>query len=156
MYTPTRSTLLLTSALALTLAGCSTGPKNVAPEPQAPMVAAPTPAPAYVIEGVNFDFDESTLQPGGAAILDQVVAGLREHPGVRYEVAGFTDSVGSDAYNEDLSDRRSTTVYDYLVGHGVPASQLIKRGYGESNPVASNETADGRAQNRRVEVRPAQ
>ncbi len=162
MYTFPRTTLLLTAALALTLAGCSTDSKNMAPAPQAAMVPAPAPAPApvpapsYVIEDVNFDFDKSALKPAATDTLDQAVTGLRERPTVMYEVAGFTDSVGSDAYNQGLSERRAGAVYDYLVNAGVPAGQLTVRGYGESNPMASNETDAGRAQNRRVEVRPRQ
>jgi outer membrane protein OmpA-like peptidoglycan-associated protein len=161
-----RITLLLTAALALTLTGCSTTSKNVAPEPEPAMVAAPPPpapapapaaAPRYVIdEDVTFDFDKSKLKPAATATLDQVVDGLRQQSTVTYEVAGFTDSVGSDAYNQRLSERRAAAVHDYLVTHGVSAGQLTTRGYGETSPVASNATSAGRSQNRRVEVRPLQ
>jgi len=152
--------LLVTGALALAITGCSTAPKNVAPEPQPAPVAAPPPppppepAPSYVIQGVNFDFDKATLKPSARDILDEVATALRQQPDVSYEVAGFTDSVGSDAYNQGLSERRAAAVRDYLVSHGVEAGQLSARGYGESNPVASNDTRAGRAENRRVEVRP--
>jgi outer membrane protein OmpA-like peptidoglycan-associated protein len=154
--------LLVTAALALTITGCSTASKNIAPEPQPAPIAAPAPppapvmapAPTYVIEDVNFDFDKSTLKPAATGILDKVAADLRQQSGVGYEVAGFTDSVGSEAYNQGLSERRAGAVRDYLVNHGVTAEQLTARGYGESSPLASNATAAGRAQNRRVEVRP--
>ena len=67
-------------------------------------------------------------------------------------VGGHTDSVGTDAYNQTLSERRAASVKDYLVGQGVDGSRLSTAGYGESNPIASNDTADGRALNRRVEL----
>jgi len=160
MNTRTTSALLVTAALTLALAGCSTASKTMAPAPQPAPVAVATPAPppppppAYVIEDVNFDFDKSSLRPSATATLDQVATGLRQQGGVKYEVAGHTDSVGSEAYNMSLSARRAESVRAYLVDHGVSAAQLSTRGYGESNPVASNATAEGRARNRRVEVRP--
>ncbi len=141
----------------IAIAGCSTTPKTMAPAPQpAPIAAAPTPAPGYVIEGVHFEFDRSTLRPSATATLNQVAAELRQQPGVRYEITGHTDSIGSDAYNQRLSEQRAEAVRAYLVGQGVNAGQLSARGYGETRPVASNETSEGRAQNRRVEIRPVQ
>jgi OOP family OmpA-OmpF porin len=172
MIKNTKRLLLVSAALTLTVAGCSTAPKNVAPEPvPAPMAApapaprpapppprvvapAPVPAPSYVIEDVHFDFDRATLKPGATSTLDQVANELQQQRGVRYEVVGHTDSVGSDAYNQGLSERRAEAVRAYLVSHGVSASQLTTRGEGESNPVASNTTSADRAKNRRVEVRP--
>lgn len=164
MNTRTSKMLLLAGALALSIAGCSTAPKEQAPMPVAapapaprpapPPPPPPPPAPSFVIEDVNFDFDKSTLKPGAISTLDQVAAELKEQGGVGYEVAGFTDSVGSDAYNQGLSERRAKSVADYLVQQGVSPGQLSVRGYGESNPVASNSDSAGRAQNRRVEVRP--
>jgi outer membrane protein OmpA-like peptidoglycan-associated protein len=68
------------------------------------------------------------------------------------EVGGHTDSVGSEAYNQGLSERRADAVRDYLMSKGVKASRLTARGYGESRPVASNDTEEGRAENRRVEL----
>lgn len=166
MSTRTSTMLLLGGALALTIAGCSTAPKEQAPAPvaapapaPAPMPAPappppPPPAPSFVIEDVNFDFDKSTLKPGAVATLDNVADELKNQGGVGYEVAGFTDSVGTEAYNQGLSERRANAVADYLVQQGVSRGQLTVRGYGESNPVASNADSAGRAQNRRVEVRP--
>lgn len=161
----TSTMLLLGGALALTIAGCSTAPKEQAPAPvaapapqppppPAPPPPPPPPAPTFVIEDVNFDFDKATLKPGAIATLDNVVDELRSQGGVQYEVAGHTDSIGTEAYNQGLSERRANAVADYLVQRGVPRSQLTVRGYGESNPVASNADSAGRAQNRRVEVRP--
>lgn len=151
----TRSILLATVGLSLTMAGCATS-KNMAaaPEPVPETVAEPEPAPTYVIQDVNFDFDKSTLKPRATDTLDRVAGELRAQPDVRYEVAGFTDSVGSDSYNQGLSERRAASVRDYLISRGVSSAQLGMNGYSESNPIASNANAQGRAQNRRVEVRP--
>lgn len=149
MITDASRVLLAGAVLALGLAGCASGPKQEAPPP------APAPAPSYVIKGVNFEFDSAKLTPQANAILDEAAAGVKGQPSVHYEVAGHTDSVGSDKYNQGLSNRRAMSVKDALVKRGVPAQQLTTRGYGESNPIASNATAAGRAENRRVEIHPA-
>ncbi len=155
----TRSILLVAAGLSVSIAGCATS-KNMAAAPTpAPIAApetaqAPEPAPTFVIQDVNFDFDKSNLKPRATDTLDHVAAELRKRPGVSYEVAGFTDSVGSDAYNQGLSERRAVSVRDYLISRGVSAGQLGTNGYSESHPIASNNDAHGRAQNRRVEVRP--
>jgi outer membrane protein OmpA-like peptidoglycan-associated protein len=162
MYTQTNTALLITVALTMALGGCSTTPKNTAPAPvpapiaMAPAAVAPEPAPApsYVIEDVNFDFDKSNLKPAATNTLDDVVIGLRHQSGVKYEIGGYTDSVGTDAYNQSLSERRAASVRNYLIEHGVEGGQLSTVGYGETNPVATNATEEGRAKNRRVEVRP--
>lgn len=159
----TAKMLVLGGALALSVTGCSFTPKEQAPAPVAAPAPAPRPAPAppppppapsYVVEDVNFDFDKATLKPGAMATLDQIASALQQQGGVGYEVGGHTDSVGSDAHNQGLSERRARAVADYLTQRGVPAGQLSVRGYGKSNPIASNADAAGRAQNRRVEVRP--
>lgn len=153
MKTLPRSILLVAAALALTLSGCATS-KNMAAAPTPAPETAPEPAPTYVIQDVNFDFDKSNLKPGATDTLDHVATELRKNPDVDYEVAGFTDSVGSDAYNQGLSERRAASVRDYLINQGVAAGRLGMEGYSEANPIASNSNAQGRAQNRRVEVRP--
>jgi OOP family OmpA-OmpF porin len=104
------------------------------------------------LEGVYFDFDKATIKPEGMAVLDQAAAMLQKHERVVVEVAGHTDSVGSDAYNKGLSERRANSVKDYLTSKGVTATRLTARGYGEAQPVASNDTDEGRAENRRVEL----
>jgi len=103
-------------------------------------------------EDVYFDVDESTLKPGGRRELDRIAATLREYPERNVLIEGHTDSTGSVAYNRDLSARRAQAVRGYLVQVGVAPSRLIARGYGEMLPVASNQTAGGRQQNRRVEL----
>jgi OOP family OmpA-OmpF porin len=104
------------------------------------------------LDGVYFDFDKSTLKPEAIAVLNQAAALLDKHERVVVEVAGHTDSVGTEAYNQALSMRRADAVRDYLVSKGVKASRLTAKGYGESQPVASNDTDAGRAENRRVEL----
>ena len=110
-------------------------------------------------KGVNFDFDKDSLRPDAVAILDEAIAILGKYPQLRVEVAGHTDSVGTDEYNQALSDRRARAVYDYLTGHGIDAGRLSgPTGYGESRPIAPNTNEDGsdnpegRARNRRTEL----
>jgi len=103
-----------------------------------------------VLRGVNFETDSAKLTGESRPALDKVAAGLREHPRLRIEIQGHTDSTGSARHNQGLSERRAESVRDYLVSQGVSASQLTTRGFGQTQPIASNATADGRAQNRRV------
>jgi OOP family OmpA-OmpF porin len=100
---------------------------------------------------VNFDFDKATIRPDGRSVLDEAIHALNEEPGVHIAVQGHTDSVGTDAYNERLSERRAHAVAVYLAEGGIASGRMSIEGFGESKPVASNETSDGRAQNRRVE-----
>jgi outer membrane protein OmpA-like peptidoglycan-associated protein len=113
----------------------------------------PEPEKPVVLKGVNFEFNKSSLLDVSKTVLDQVAESLKDRPDVKVEIAGHCDSKGSDAYNLKLSDRRAAAVREYLISKGVPASQLTSRGYGESQPIASNDTDEGRAQNRRVELR---
>lgn len=104
------------------------------------------------LRGVNFDFDKSTLRPDAIQILNNAVEVLKKH-NVRVSVEGHTDAVGTDAYNQGLSERRAKAVFDYLIANGVPASKIVgSKGWGESKPIDTNETADGRANNRRTEL----
>lgn len=113
----------------------------------------PTPEKPVILQGVNFEFDKSILVADSRQILDRVAASLLAHPEVKVEVGGHTDSDGSEEYNMKLSDRRAKAARDYLVNKGVPASRLTSRGYGETQPIADNNTADGKAKNRRVELK---
>jgi OOP family OmpA-OmpF porin len=108
------------------------------------------------LEGVNFDNNSSNLRPESLTILDKAVETLKAWGDVKVEVAGHTDSVSSDAYNLDLSQRRAETVRAYLIDKGVAADRLSAKGYGESQPVADNKTEEGRFKNRRVELIPQQ
>ena len=139
-------------------------PAPLAPEPA--YVAPPAPAPAayvapvpvppqkLVLDGVNFDFDKATLRQEDIAIIDKDVTGLDKWGNVNIEVAGHTDSRGSDKYNMKLSQRRAEAVRNYLISKGIAADRLTAKGYGESQPVADNDTDEGRFKNRRVELVP--
>ena len=125
--------------------------------PAAAAPAAPAPAPAVATKvtyaaDAFFDFDKSVLKPEGKAKLDDLVSKIK---GVNLEViiaVGHTDSVGSDAYNQKLSMRRSESVKAYLVSKGVEKNRVYTEGKGEKQPVADNKTKEGRAKNRRVEI----
>jgi len=144
--------------------GCdgALAPVAAAPAPAAepaPAVVAPAPAPAPAVASkvtyaadAFFDFDKSVLKPEGKAKLDDLVSKIQ---GVNLEViiaVGHTDSIGSDAYNQKLSVRRSEAVKAYLVSKGVEKNRVYTEGKGEKQPVADNKTKEGRAQNRRVEI----
>jgi OOP family OmpA-OmpF porin len=105
------------------------------------------------LEGVNFEFDSAKLTTDSIAKLDDAVKTLKRNADDKIEIAGHTDSQGNDEYNMGLSERRAQTVTDYLIAHGANASNLTVKGYGESDPVADNGTKEGRAANRRVELR---
>lgn len=102
--------------------------------------------------GVTFAFNSADLNAQFYPVLDKVAATLAEYDKTVIEVAGHTDSVGSDAYNQQLSERRATSVASYLTSHGVKHARIVTLGAGEGHPVATNETEEGRAQNRRVEI----
>lgn len=105
------------------------------------------------LKGVNFDFDKDTLRPDAEAILAEAVQILQKYPQLKVEVAGHTDSVGTEQYNQGLSERRAATVYNYLTNNGVDASRLVgPNGFGESRPIDTNDTSEGRARNRRTEL----
>ena len=106
-----------------------------------------------ILRGVNFETSRSRLTQESYAILDLVAASLLEYPDVRIEVAGHTDATGTDAINNPLSLARARSVMAYLAQKGVPPERMEANGYGSSQPIASNATRDGRAQNRRVELR---
>lgn len=127
------------------------------PAPPAAVVvqAAPPAVPIskkIVLRGVNFDFDKATLRPDAIPILDEAARTLKAEPSLMVSVEGHTDSRGTEPYNQSLSERRATTVRNYLADHGVDRNRLTVVGHGELQPVASNDSDDGRAQNRRVEL----
>lgn len=104
------------------------------------------------LEGVHFKFDKATLTPEAKAILDKAAGLLNTQKSVVVEVAGHTDSVGSEECNQGLSERRAISVRDYLESQGISATRLTARGCGETQPVASNDTDAGQALNRRVQL----
>ncbi|TAM12781.1 MAG: OmpA family protein [Nevskiaceae bacterium] len=111
------------------------------------------PGDSFALTGVNFAFDRSTLEPGATNILDMVSSALGSHKGVDVELDGYTDSIGAKTYNKKLSERRANVVKKYLANHGVEDSRMTAKGFGMANPVADNNTAEGRAKNRRTEVK---
>ena len=104
------------------------------------------------LQGVNFDTDKATIKSESEAILDNAVRVLNENSSVSVRVEGHTDSRGSDAYNQRLSERRAQAVVSYLVANGIDASRLAAVGYGESAPIAPNDTAENMYRNRRVDL----
>jgi outer membrane protein OmpA-like peptidoglycan-associated protein len=121
------------------------------PEPEKP-AAMFEGKKSLVLEGVNFETNSAKLTSDSHSVLDRVAESLNASPDVKVEVAGHTDSVGSDSHNMSLSKARAESVRDYLVKKGVDSSRLVARGYGETKPIADNGTAAGRAKNRRVEL----
>jgi len=104
------------------------------------------------IYGILFDVDKASLKPESQKPLQEIVKLMRNYPDLKLEIQGHTDNQGSADYNRDLSQRRAETVKTYLTTYGTDASRLAAKGYGLSQPVASNDTEEGRAKNRRVEL----
>ncbi len=157
------------------------GAKAPAPTPEpvriVPVIPMPTPAPTpvpscelpatagagsmagcgpgdqFVLRGVNFEFDQSRLTTNAKTILDPVAAELVARPAIDIEIQGHTDSKGSDAYNQKLSEKRAASVVQYLEDKGVAGERMDSTGYGESMPIADNATDEGRELNRRVELK---
>jgi outer membrane protein OmpA-like peptidoglycan-associated protein len=117
------------------------------PEPE------PEPPPLISFDDVLFDFDRATIRADALPILEPLFEMLRDDPGMIIEIEGHTDWVGSDAYNQGLSQRRAQAVVDWLVSRGIARERISAAGRGEGEPIATNATAAGRQLNRRVEVR---
>ncbi|MEZ4650378.1 MAG: OmpA family protein [Candidatus Eisenbacteria bacterium] len=148
-----RCALFAALGLTLVLASCAKAPqgpsladqlagdnRTVTQEARGLIVSLP---------GILFDFDKATLRPETISTLEQVAEVLRNYPTLEIRVEGHTDDVGSETYNQDLSERRALAVADFLVDNGIASSQVRSAGFGESLPVAPNDTADGRQRNRR-------
>jgi outer membrane protein OmpA-like peptidoglycan-associated protein len=104
------------------------------------------------LSDVLFDFGKYTLKPETREKLAKVSGILLTHPDMHLQVEGYTDNVGSDEFNQKLSEQRADSVRDYLISQGISADSITAKGFGKSNPIASNDTAKGRQQNRRVEI----
>lgn len=155
--------------------GAPTPPPPVAkePPPPPPEAAAPPPPPPapepchapagfqvdanchiveqkVIVRAVDFEFNSTQLTAPAQQTLDDIAAALQSQPELAIEIQGYTDSIGSDAYNLHLSQKRAESVKAYLISKGAGASNLTAKGYGKADPIASNGTAEGRAQNRRV------
>ena len=108
---------------------------------------------SVVLEGVQFENNSAELTSGSGDQLDKAVAEMQKYPHVRVEVQAHSDSSGAASYNQMLSEKRANSVRDYMVSKGVAADRLTAKGYGEDKPIASNDTREGRAKNRRVELK---
>jgi outer membrane protein OmpA-like peptidoglycan-associated protein len=104
------------------------------------------------LTGAHFTFDKATLTPEGREKVRAAASVLNRYPARNVQVNGYTDSVGSDTYNQRLSQQRADAVTEALIADGVGTGRLTARGFGEASPVASNTTAEGRAENRRVDL----
>ena len=104
-----------------------------------------------IITGINFAFDSSALDKASQVLLERAVDNLKRNPQMKVLIEGHTDSVGDEDYNMGLSLRRAKAVEDYIVTQGIPEERMDVKGLGETDPLASNDTPEGRAQNRRVE-----
>src|SRR6266542_3705085 len=123
------------------------------PKPPPPPPPAPKVERTIILDDVLFDFDKSNVKPEAAAILDRLVAFMNENKDKKASLSGHTDSIGTEAYNQALSERRVNSVRDYVVKKGVDSSRVSGQGFGESKPIADNKTREGRAKNRRVEIK---
>ncbi|HXP49885.1 MAG TPA: OmpA family protein, partial [Bacteroidia bacterium] len=106
-----------------------------------------------VLNNIFYDFDKATLKDESTSELDKMIKLMNENPALKVEIASFTDSKGKDDYNMRLSQARAQSVVDYLISKGIDKARLVAKGYGKENPIASNDTDEGRQQNRRTEFK---
>ena len=129
-------------------------PAKVAPAPApTPVAVPPKPKRVIVLQGTQFAFDSAELTPEARGILDENAAVMERESDVKVRIEGHTDSIGPEAYNQGLAERRAKAVEDFLISKGVSADRLEIMGYGPSSPIAPNNTEEGRAMNRRVELK---
>ncbi|MBL8519740.1 MAG: OmpA family protein [Betaproteobacteria bacterium] len=125
-------------------------------KPAAPAQPAEAPKPVKVAVTIQaealFDFDKYVLKPEGKKSIDDAIAKMAKVDVEMVIATGHTDSIGTDKYNQRLSERRANTVKEYMVSKGLPAAKITTLGKGESQPVATNKTKEGRAKNRRVDI----
>jgi len=122
--------------------------------PGTPVGATVNHQGCWVLEGLYFDYDKSDIKPPAYPILQEVIMVLKQNPDLKVEIQGHTDSRGSNAYNQKLSERRAQAVLDYIVRAGLDADRLKAKGYGESRPAAPNDSPSNMAKNRRVQLDP--
>jgi OmpA-OmpF porin, OOP family len=155
--------LLSAAAGAVLLTACSSTSQQPVSharpvEPAARIQTAASATPGHIerltLRGdANFETDSATLTAAAAHELDRLIDNTRNKAIDGIRISGYTDASGSDAHNQELSERRALSVAQYLAAHGMKAHRSVQvRGFGKANPVASNTTAEGRAQNRRVEI----
>jgi outer membrane protein OmpA-like peptidoglycan-associated protein len=121
--------------------------------PDTPAGASVNAVGCWIIKGIMFDYDDWGIRPEYFGLLDQHVEVLKKNPTMKVEVQGHTDSIGSQEYNLPLSQKRAESVKEYFVFKGISPDRITTRGFGRLSPVASNMTEEGRAQNRRIEIK---
>jgi outer membrane protein OmpA-like peptidoglycan-associated protein len=109
-----------------------------------------TPIP---INHIYYEVNQYTVTPASYTALNELVAMLEAHPGMEIEISAHTDNVGTAVYNQQLSEKRAQNCVDYLVKKGIAATRLQYKGYGDSKPVSTNDTPEGRQLNRRIELK---
>ncbi len=105
------------------------------------------------MKNIFFDIDKFELKDKSVPELQKVIQFLKENPTLKLEISGHTDNTGSATYNRQLSDKRARSVYQYLLDQGIAAARLTPKGYGPDQPVAKNDTEEGRMLNRRIEFK---
>jgi OOP family OmpA-OmpF porin len=121
-----------------------------------PLAKVMTVGQTYIFKDIQFETNKADLKVSAYPKLEEVLATLNAQPGLKMLIEGHTDSVGKKEYNQKLSERRAETVMKYLNAKGIAAERMTAKGYGLDRPIASNDTAEGRAENRRVEFKPVQ
>jgi outer membrane protein OmpA-like peptidoglycan-associated protein len=135
--------------LPFALATAATSADDVAPS----VDSAPPAARRVVLRGIKFGSGTAYIEPASAGVLELVAENLRKQPALRVRIEGYTDEQASEAHNLELSRERAESVKRILVGFGIAAGRLDAVGLGEANPIASNDTEEGRSLNRRVELK---
>jgi OOP family OmpA-OmpF porin len=120
--------------------------------PDTPKGAPVNAAGCWSLRGINFDSNKADIKPQYYDFLNENVAVLQKNPTIKIKIMGHTDSIGSDEYNQALSERRAKAIEDYFISKGVDPNRIFSQGFGESKPVASNDTPEGRSKNRRIEI----
>jgi len=108
---------------------------------------------SVVLKNVHFESNSSELTAGSSEELDKAVDAMNKYDQLRIEIQAHTDNMGEESYNQYLSEQRANSVRDYMIGKGIAADRMVAKGYGESTPITDNSTRDGRAKNRRVELK---
>ena len=127
-------------------------PAKVASAEPKPVAVPAKPKKIIVPQGANFRFNSAELTPQARAALDEQAAILEKEPDIEVEIAGHTDSIGAEEYNQGLSEKRAKVVKEYLISKGISQDRLKPVGHGESRPITTNDTRGGRAKNRRVDL----
>ena len=122
--------------------------------PNTPKGATVNSVGCWVIKGLLFDFNKADIKPQYYKNIDNVIKVLKANPNMKVEIQGHTDNIGSASYNMKLSLKRAKAVADYIISHGISPDRVTYKGYGFTKPIAPNDTPEGRALNRRVQIKP--